>query len=259
MRRWEPELSLMGAIGMTGAALAPSMGSMTIAGQAATRSAQRSVRRMAPGSTLADTARGHRRSARPPPWWSERRKEYGKLGPGFEALVGEFFGIHNEDERRIFVTDGGHYDNLGLLALLRARCETIWCVDAYHRPKHLGRQLERVVKLAETDLSIKIAIDTKRFDLVAGSNAIAAHAVAVGTIEYPGVAGHGTLIVIKLALSPTTPQELSEYRQQDSPFPYHPTWRQWFDKARFDHYRRLGRHVASEAISESHDSGQMLP
>jgi hypothetical protein len=251
VRGWEPQFSLMGALGMTGAALAPSMGSVTIAGLRPILALLNARLGVWLPNPLSPTRR-EVVSARPkrPPWWSERRKEHGKLGPGFDALVGEFFGLHGEDARHIFVTDGGHYDNLGLLALLRARSRTIWCVDSYSGKKHLGRQLERVVELAEAELSVTINVDTNRFNLLAGSDSTAANAVAIGTIDYPGSSERGALIVIKLALTPTTPQDLVAYRQQDRRFPYHPTWVQWFGRARFDYYRRLGHHVAMEALAE---------
>lgn len=252
MRGWEPEFSLMGGLGVTGAALAPSMGSMTIVGLRPILALLNARLGVWLPNPLSPTRRDVV-AARPqrPPWWSDRRKEYGKLGPGFDALVGEFFGLHGEDARRIFVTDGGHYDNLGLLALLRARSRTIWCVDAYSGRKNLGRQLERVVELAATELSVTIDVDTSRFNLLSGSDSMAANAVAIGTIEYPATNERGTLIVLKLAFTPTTPRDLVEYRQQDRLFPYHPTWVQWFGKARFDNYRRLGHHVAMEALASA--------
>ncbi len=189
--------------------------------------------------------------ARParPPWWSAKRKEYGKLGPGFEALMGEFFGLHGEDARRVFVTDGGHYDNLGLLTLLRARCRVIWCVDAYHGRKHLGRQLDWVIALARDELSVQITIDTSRFAQVPGSDHLSQHAVAVGTIAYPDTSQRGTLVVLKLALTPQSPASLHSFREEDRRFPYQSTGRQWLNEQQFEHYRQLGNHVASQAAT----------
>jgi hypothetical protein len=251
-RKTEPELSAMGAVGISGAAVAPSMGDLTMTGLRPLL-AMLNARL---GVWLPNPLSATRRlivASRPnrPPAWSSRRRESGSLGPGFEALVAEFFGIHTMDARRIYITDGGHYDNLGLLALLRARSKTIWCVDAYQNRRHLGRQLERVVELAQRDLSVSISIDAAAFRLLPRSDSVAVSAVAIGEIDYPETDIKGTLVVIKLALTTTTPPALTRYRELDRRFPYHPTWRQWFDQPRFEQYVRLGHHVASEALSQA--------
>jgi hypothetical protein len=248
----EPEVSLMSAVAMTGAAVAPSMGSKTITGLTPFFALMNARLGVWLPNPLSHTRREvvAQRPGRPSRW-SSKRQEYGKLGPGFDTLVSEFFGLHTDDQRRIFVTDGGHYDNLGLLALLRARCETIWCVDAYQGKKSLGRQLSNIIKLAETELSVQIDVDLDRFQLVPGSASVAMHSTAVGTITYPGAASPGTLIVIKLALTTDTPESLIKYRVRDRRFPYHSTGRQWFSEERFRHYQRLGQHIASKAVEVS--------
>ncbi len=45
-------------------------------------------------------------------------------------LVKEILGWFNADDAYSFLTDGGHWDNLGLVELLRARHRTIICIDA---------------------------------------------------------------------------------------------------------------------------------
>ena len=60
-----------------------------------------------------------------PPHHTYRRAEYGRLGPGASQLLGELLGSHSRLAKRVYVTDGGHYDNLGLITLLGTRCETM--------------------------------------------------------------------------------------------------------------------------------------
>ncbi len=52
------------------------------------------------------------------------------IPPGLGYLLWEAAGTPPERARYVYVTDGGHYDNLGLSALLGERCEWIWCIDA---------------------------------------------------------------------------------------------------------------------------------
>lgn len=93
-----------------------------------------------------------------------------------------------------------------------------------------------------------VDIDAHRFDSVPGSDHLAAHAFAVGSIRYPDSDVVGKLIVVKSALTPTTPPPLVQYRQRDRRFPYHSTAVQWYGTERFDHYRSLAYHHGCEAV-----------
>ena len=45
-------------------------------------------------------------------------------------LVKEVFGVYDLDDLYVYVTDGGHWENLGLVELLRRRCSEVFCFDA---------------------------------------------------------------------------------------------------------------------------------
>jgi hypothetical protein len=45
-------------------------------------------------------------------------------------LFREIVGSHRCEDRLLQITDGGHYENLGLVELLRRRCTEIYCIDA---------------------------------------------------------------------------------------------------------------------------------
>ena len=249
-RKRDPEISLLGVIGMAGAAVAPSMGMMT---SPALRPIL-SLLNLRLGVWLPNPLSPVRREVvadrpREPRRFSARRKPYSQLGPGFDALVSEFFGLQSEDSRRILVTDGGHYDNLGLLTLLRARCRTIWCIDSYQNKRHLGRQFAAVARLAKTELGVDIQLDTARFDGVEGSRDSVRECFAIGTVSYPDVAAVGRVILVKLALTPSFEDAFSDYRAKDKRFPYHSTLVQVFSPDRVENYKRLGFLAASEAIT----------
>lgn len=250
-RKKEPEVSLLGAVAMTGAAFAPTMGTMTspaLRPLIAFANARLGVWLPNPLSTNRRKVVAMR-PARPPRRQAHLRNEHGQFGPGGSAVISEILGVHSRTAKRIYVTDGGHYDNLGLLTLLRARCQTIWCIDAYSNPKRLHRQLARVIELARIELGVEITIPTERFALDAGSAHLAKHAFAAGEIHYDDRTQAGRLIVIKSALTATSPDDLHEYRSKDKRFPYHSTLRQWYGMERFDSYRRLGYFHAAEACA----------
>jgi hypothetical protein len=48
---------------------------------------------------------------------------------GFTYFYRELFGRHPIDASLVQVTDGGHYENLGLVEALRRRCRLIFCID----------------------------------------------------------------------------------------------------------------------------------
>jgi hypothetical protein len=243
----EPLLSLMSSVAATGAAVSPSMGMRTVP---ALRSfiaiANIRLGRWLP-NPLSARIRREVVEGPPegPPWWSS--KKHVGLGSGFDEFVPELLGLHRADAPRIYVSDGGHYDNLGLLALLRAGCTTIWCVDSEADPKGRAHQLRQVVELAMVELGVAITVDFASF---AASDGIMATTHAVGTIDY-GEGQGGKLVVIKLGLAPSTPDDLKDRRQTDRAFPYHSTFRyREYRPDRMDAYRRLGIANATAAMSD---------
>lgn len=79
-----------------------------------------------------------------------------RLTPAYDDLVPEMLGITNTD---MYVSDGGHYDNLGLMALLRARCAEIWCIESSPDPTGTASELTRVLALAKYELDATHALD----------------------------------------------------------------------------------------------------
>jgi hypothetical protein len=244
----EPLISLMTGVASTGAAVSPAMGRRTI-----------DVAR--PIIALVNLRLGcwlpnplsrciSRDVAAPDS--NKRLKRRKALGSGYDEFLPELFGLHRHDASRVYVSDGGHYDNLGLLALLQARCKEIWCVDAEADPKGEAGQIRQVVKLAKEDLDIGIEIDLNQF--TAGVDGILGAGHAVGQITYPDQS-KGKLIVVKLGLTEDSPQALKDYRAQDMPFPYHSTfWKpwgvMWYDEERFDSYRQVGLLNAQAAAAD---------
>jgi hypothetical protein len=242
----EPLISLMDCVATTGAAVSPSMGMKTVP---ALRSLFAVINlrlgRWIP-NPLSERIRSEVTLTKKRGLFS--RPEPRGLGPGYDEFVPELLGLQRADAPRIYLSDGGHYDNLGLLVLLRARCRDIWCVDSEADEGGDAHQLGSVIELAARDLQIKIEIETDTF---AGIDGIHGSVFAVGRVIYPGN-HHGTLRVIKLGLGPNTPGDIKARRQTDPKFPYHSTFRyQLFGAARMEAYRKLGMASAGEALAAS--------
>lgn len=167
------------------------------------------------------------------------------LGDGYDEFVPELFGLHSADAARVYISDGGHFDNLGLLALLQARCAEIWCVDSQADPTGKASQLRGVLALAEEELRVTVPESFKsRLNSFAASNKVLGASHINGEITYPG-GETATVIVVKLGLTAENKNESADYRARDGRFPYHntfwPPWKvMWYPEARMDAYRRIG-------------------
>ena len=171
----------------------------------------------------------------------------------------EIFGMHSPMSRLVLCTDGGHYDNLGLVELLRRECTTVICIDASGASRPLADALSGAITLAREELGVDITL-TDPYDLVSGTGraigsapslsklngVLSKSAVVAGKIRYPtGV--QGDLVVAQANLTPDLPYELLDFTQADPGFPNDGTADQWFDVGRFDAYQELGRCLGTQA------------
>jgi hypothetical protein len=240
----EPQLSLMTSVASTGAAVSPSMGNKTMpAARALIAIINVRLGRWLP-NPLSTRIRAEVEAG--------NLGKHRALGGGYDEFVPELFGMHRSDAPRIYISDGGHYDNLGLLALLAARCEEIWCVDSADDKHGKAGQLQQVIDLAEKELATTIEL---RHEVFAGKDGILGAGHAIAPIRYPDGA-EGTLVVIKLGLTAGSDPDLKQRRLTvDRKFPYHSTFLYpAFDPGRLDAYRRLGVENARAAARAAEKS-----
>ncbi|NIJ12313.1 hypothetical protein FHU38_002657 [Saccharomonospora amisosensis] len=180
-------------------------------------------------------------------------------------LLREVFGVHSHQDRLLHVTDGGHYDNLGLVELLRRRCTRIFCVDASNDTPPTATTLAQALTLAAQELGVRVELDEpwRAEPGSAGSESsaaggplaarLAANPVITGTIHYPPESGlaekvTGRLVVARAVLWPELPYPLLSYAAQHPEFPHDSTGDQWFDHGQFCAYTELGRHIGRQAV-----------
>jgi hypothetical protein len=177
--------------------------------------------------------------------------------PGALYLIKEALGINGVDDRFVYVSDGGHWENLGVVELLRRGCTTIICLDAAGDPPGQFHTLAGAVELARAELGVEIKFDTS--DLVPDEKGIAKSNCAIGAIRYPnGV--EGKMYLLKTVVAQGAPLDVLAYQERDRRFPYHPTSDQLFDDRQFESYRALGRDAAERYISlRSAEPAQLVP
>ena len=180
----------------------------------------------------------------------------------------EIFGLHPSSGRLLLCTDGGHYDNLGLVEMLRRRCKRIYCIDASGAGPPLDDTLAGAITLAREELGVEITLTKAALDLVPGgrdplepadsladlNKRLSSSAVTIGNITYPKLAGygqaHGKLVFAQAVLTPDMPYQLLDFPQDDVGFPHDSTADQWFNAAQFDAYQQLG-HIIGQAAARA--------
>lgn len=159
-------------------------------------------------------------------------------GTDIGRVLVEFFGRHDSKSNVIYASDGGHFENMGLVELLRRRCDTIWLVDASPHRHGYPLSLTQSLLLAEAESATRIEIKTDAL----GNDTPGAEfrsVCATGTATYDD--DHVAKIhVVKLGLTRDHSSIVRNYARIDPGFPFHPTLQQIYTAERFEAYRRLG-------------------
>jgi len=172
---------------------------------------------------------------------------YKKSSPewGLPYLLTELFGLANTNRRYVNLSDGGHFDNLGIYELVRRRCQYVIACDGEQDGDMTFGGLASVIRKCRTDFGAVIEINVDQLRLN-GDRLSAAHC-AVGTITYDD-GQIGRLLYLKSSLTGNEDPDVLEYRARNPQFPHQSTSDQWFDESQFESYRRLGLHVAESAF-----------
>ena len=180
-------------------------------------------------------------------------------------LLREVLGIHPHADRLLHVTDGGHYDNLGLVEVFRRRCTTIYCIDAGADAPPSAGGLASALALASQELGVRVSLDEPwraepgggeplepEHPLSALNSRLSDSPLITGTIHYPAESGQpavGRLIVAKALLWRDLPYELLSYAAHQPEFPRDGTSDQFFDDDKFAAYTELGRQLGEYVVA----------
>lgn len=186
-------------------------------------------------------------------WWlgntgSKGEKTWRSTGPKLSAriMLKEIFGRTSDHSEYIYLSDGGHFENLGLYEMVLRRCRYIVVIDAgCDRERHfedLGNALRKI----RIDLRTTITINLK--PLTEGNKRCTA-----GTIHYPAAndkpALTGRIIYLKPLICGNEPPDIFNYHKAHDAFPHEPTSDQWFSESQFESYRMLGFHTVRDILN----------
>jgi hypothetical protein len=162
-------------------------------------------------------------------------------------LLRELFGSTTDESPYVFLSDGGHFDNLGLYEMVRRRCHFILVSDAGCDPAYTFDDLSNAIRMIRIDFSIPIVFDD---GVPIGPQAGGASHFATAQIRYSDVDGpdvpDGILIYAKATLTGDEPWDVVNYARSHPDFPHESTANQFFSEAQFESYRMLGLHTIEQ-------------
>jgi hypothetical protein len=239
------DLTIMDAISISGAAVSPVMGRMT----------------RAPMRLLLALANIRLGVWLPKPGKQEDKKP---PRPNLRYLLDEAFGDGSSKSRYVYVTDGGHYDNLGLVELLERRCDWIWCIDASGEQIDSFSTIGKAVATAQAELGVSIEIRPEDMAPDEGSRFVK-QVFCQGEVRYPATesdeARTGTIVIVKAGVTADAPFGVRSYHAENPNFPCDSTLDQLYTADRFDAYLALGHFSMQQAFEGSgykaahHDAG----
>ncbi len=205
-------------------------------------------------------------------WWSGNPGEAGndtfmRSCPRYapQPLIAEFLGLSNNRSSYIYLTDGGHFENLGLYEMVLRRCKYIVVVDSSQDEKFDFDSLGNAVNKIRIDMGIPIVFDavpiTRRKKVLTrqDTNQLKANQqyCAVATIKYSVVDKceglndsqiDGKLIYIKPSVYGNEPLDVYKYALANPTFPHESTADQVYSENQFESYRELGAYAVNQIL-----------
>ncbi len=193
-------------------------------------------------------------------WWLGNPSSSGTAwrlpGPrfGIRTFIDEMLGQTNDRNTWVYLSDGGHFENLGLYEMVLRRCAIVVLSDAGADPSFRYEDLGNAVRKIRIDLGIPIDFETPMPTAWLPSSSTPGRHCAIGRIRYSAVddgAEDGVLIYLKPSLTGDEPADVQHYASQRPTFPHETTTDQFFSEAQFESYRRLGLHVIEQICGDA--------
>jgi hypothetical protein len=171
--------------------------------------------------------------------WLRRRL----CAPGPLAVVREALGRMSMHHRLLFISDGGHWDNSGIVELLRRRCTVVFALDASIDSARLSNTL-RMMSLARQELGVEFDADA---ELLTSEE-------PVKRIRYrfpddcPRRTPPRWLVLMRTFIVDEMPTDIVALGRGAGPFPRHSTLNQFFSVRESDAYIALGRWLLRRAV-----------
>lgn len=174
------------------------------------------------------------------------RSTWRKDGPSsaVDSLVREAFGLTNEQCPYVYLSDGGHFENLGLYEMVKRGCRYIVVLDGAADGELKFNDLGNALRKIRIDTRIDIQFQEGWQQALRDRE----KRWAVATIGYKAVGKgeDGHLIYIKPLMCGTEPPDVVAYQAVNPDFPHQSTADQFFDESQTESYRILGLQTINE-------------
>jgi hypothetical protein len=156
-------------------------------------------------------------------------------------LLQETLRVTTDDRKYVYLSDGGHFENLGVYEMVRRRCRQILVIDAGRDPKFTLEDLGNAVRKIAIDL--RIPIHFYKLEMLkprpSGGSDLGPRAPyhAVAEIDYCALDGSsqkGILLYIKPSYHGRESASVRSYAAENVQFPHESTSNQWFREAQFE-------------------------
>jgi hypothetical protein len=171
-----------------------------------------------------------------------------------KPILCEALGQTDDESPYVYLSDGGHFENLGLYEMVLRRCRFIVVSDASTDSDYTYESLAECIRKVRIDMGIPIEFHP--FPIIGRADKPESVHCAFGTIGYSTVDARSTdgcLIYIKPSLTKDEPRDLINYLKQSSPFPQESIADQFFSESQFESYRMLGLLIAQRVFPSAKD------
>ena len=159
-------------------------------------------------------------------------------------LLVELFGLTDDNSPYVYLSDGGHFEDLGIYEMVRRRCRWIVVSDADADPDRGFEDLGNAVRKIWIDLGVRITFEKSALlTATDDTTPIDMPYCALGKIEYLNDNGRptGHILYIKPFVRGDEPvADIIAYLRAHKDFPHQLTADQWFDEPQLESYRVLG-------------------
>ncbi|WP_342363748.1 hypothetical protein [Terrarubrum flagellatum] len=188
----------------------------------------------------------------------------------------EMTALYTRRNRRVYLSDGGHFENSGAYELLRRRVPLIVVIDNGADPSYEFEDMENLIRKARLDLGLSIEVASAYSAYSAFGFNCSSVFINAGAADWRRAARNpdcsafallldvfgpnadaqpskkiGRIIWLKPRLFDGLPADVENYGHRNPPFPQQTTGDQFFDEAQWESYRALGFAMGTRLLRET--------
>jgi hypothetical protein len=174
------------------------------------------------------------------------------------SVVREMLGLTDESGPYVYLSDGGHFENLALYEMVVRRCRSVVVLDDGCDPDFTYEDLGNALRKIRIDLGVPIEFEEVAERPLRNRTKRA----AVARIRYSAVdetKKDGWLLYVKPMVLGSEPPDVLSYAAANATFPHESTSNQWFNEAQTESYRMLGEFTVAEICGDFTGALEDLP